>query len=272
MRTDRTYVCTDCRIRCWPVRRCPGCGETRALSDLAKVPDAIARSVEPPPPPAAPRDRSILVGLGVSTTIGGVALGLALMSLAVAEVAIMIGLPLIVAGSLRLPRRARAVIVDRGAPFVPLECPVVRDAMLEGRREVRGVVRARGRLVAPLSGRECIAYRLVGEGRHGLLDDALGGRFEVVLSDGSSVEVDGSVGTFDLPISEEPLRSLETTSPELDAWLAARGADRTVRVRESILEGGDLVEVIDVLADLPGSPLIVRAASPEAPAAPRSIA
>nr|MDQ3037600.1 hypothetical protein [Myxococcota bacterium] len=65
MRTDRTFVCTDCRIRCWPVRRCPACGETRALLDLEREPEKIGR------PPTGTRGRAdVATATGLSGGVG----------------------------------------------------------------------------------------------------------------------------------------------------------------------------------------------------------
>lgn len=284
MRTDRTFACTECRIRCWPVRRCPACGETRALVDLEREPLRIG---ERPRAGSARSDAAI-----VSGTLGGIGLTLAAGAatsgmLAVAEVALMLGVPMTLLGVLLRPKRL-ADLPMAALPYRPLESPVVRaraDRVAE-----MGRVRARETLIAPLSGARCVAWRISGEGPHGPIDDGRATRFAIArVAEGHEageplVEVDASIATLDLPfpdVAPAPLASIDT---ELAAWLLARGADVSASppsVREAVLREDDLVEVIgtprretradgyrgsrtrDVLSDLPGSPLIVRAAAPD---------
>ena len=65
MRTDRTFVCTDCRVRCWPVRRCPACGDAEALVDLEASPELVSRD---PTPQAVPGVAGLL---GASSVASG---------------------------------------------------------------------------------------------------------------------------------------------------------------------------------------------------------
>lgn len=235
MRTDRTFVCTDCRVRCWPVRRCPACGETKALVDLEQEPERIST---------------------FPTGMPGASHG-------------------------RWPVRK----------YDPLGSPIVRA---RARRASKvGLVRPRGTLTAPLSGRECVAWRLVAEGRRGVLDDACGVPFRLSAEDGSEVEVDATIASIDLPVPDVEAAPLLTIDAELAAWLRARAVDPSdgpLLVREAILQAGDAIEVIgtsrretradgyrgsaerEIFSDVPGSPLIVRPpVDPEGPT-PRSIA
>lgn len=293
MRTDRTFVCTDCRIRCWPVRRCPACGETRALVDLERHPEKI---VEPPTGTTGRAD--LAAGTGTAGVLGLVvaAAGAVEGMLAVAELGLMIGGPLLVAAFLLRPRNAAKLAAkqpdDALLRYRPLESPVVRsdkERVIEA-----GRVRAREILIAPLSQRPCVAWRLVGEGKHGRIDDARGTRFELVGEHGEpELDVDATIASLDLrgPAYEPGI--IPPPDDELAAWLRARGADprpEALTLRELILEEGARIEVIgstrretradgyrgsitrDVLSDLPGSPLIVRPpVDPDEPA-PRSIA
>ena len=292
MRTDRTFACTDCRIRCWPVRRCPACGETRALVDLDQ--DA-AKILRPPTGTVGRADLATATGLvgGAGLTIAAAAATQGI--LALAEIALAIGLPLVISGFLMWPRDRAKLARKPDAPelrYRALESPVVRESA--ERVSELGRVRARGTITAPISGRPCVAWRLVGEGPRGPIDDARGVPFVLVAEDGGpEVEVDATIASIDLPVPDAEPLVLQDPDAELAAWLRARGADPaagTVVVREAILEEGAAIEVIgtsrrvtradgyrgsstqDVLADVPGSPLIVR--PPVVPAAPdgRSIA
>lgn len=292
MRTDRTFACTDCRIRCWPVRRCPACGETRALVDLEQ--DA-AKILAPPTGTVGRADLATATGLAGGAGLTVAAAAAAKGMLALAEIGLAIGLPLAVSAFLLWPRDRAKLATKPDAPelrYRALESPVVR-ATAE-RVSEHGRVRARGTLAAPISGRPCVAWRLVGEGPRGTIDDARGVPFTLVADDGEpEVEIDATIASIDLPLSDAEPIVLRDPDAELAAWLRARGADPAageVTLREAILEEGAAIEVIgtshretradgyrgsstrEVLSDLPGSPLIVR--PPVVPPAPdgRSIA
>nr|MDQ3037870.1 hypothetical protein [Myxococcota bacterium] len=213
----------------------------------------------------------------------------------VAEIGLAVGLPLAVAAFLLWPRDRAKMAWRPDAPelrYRALEAPVVRAAA--ERVSEQGRVRARATLVAPLSGRPCVAWRLVGEGPHGPIDDARAVPFMLTGEGGEAdVEVDATIASIELAVPVAEPVQLRDPSAELAAWLRARGADPAVApifLREAILEEGAEIEVIgtssrqtradgyrgsstrDVLADLPGSPLIVRPPVDLEVPEPRSIA
>lgn len=272
MRTDRTFVCTGCRVRSWPVRRSPACGETRYLGDLEQAPLAeLERRVSAP---SGDWVGGTLVGGGALGIFGTVLLfssGL----VGPAEIALGSSLVSIVLGLVRKPKRTASA----REPYRLLESPIARAKM--PRSTHRGRVRARGTLISPLTGRPCVAWRLVGGSGSMPLDDGRALPF-TVLTGRDEVEVDAQVATLELAVPDgepRPLRAEPVPlDPELGGWLAARGIDPTgaLLARESILAEDDEVEVVgtpttetradgyrghsrrEVLADLPGSPLIVR--------------
>lgn len=273
MRTDRTFVCTDCRVRSWPVRRCPACGETNALVDLERSPDAIAKD---PRRTSGRADAAATVsGLGVLGTVGSLTAVLS-GSLGLGEVGLVFSLPLLLGGVAMWPRGKQRV-VPGDLRYRVLDSPVVRARAERARHE--GEVRARATLKAPLSGRECVAWRLWAEGAHGALDDAMAVPFTIVIGAGApDVEVDARIASIDLAPPDAEPAPLPAPDAELSAWLRARGVEHGdgLLVQEAVLVAGDPVEVTgtarressgdgyrgtrtrEVLADLPGSPLIVR--------------
>ncbi|UJR82836.1 hypothetical protein [Sandaracinus amylolyticus] len=277
MRTDRTFVCTHCRVRSWPVRRCPACGETKSLVDLEEQPDAIARGPRIPSsePPSGAALTTMLGGAGLLGSM--VALGVG--AIVVSEVGFFLSIPLVVIGAMKLKASPDAPPGD--LRYRVLESPIVRA---RAERVVRtGTVKARATLRAPLSGRECVAWRLWAEGPHGAIDDAMAVPFAIEIGGGEpDVEVDAAIATIDLPAPERDPEPLPRVDATLARWLLARGVRRpeSLRAREAILDAGTLVEVgasartetkadgyrgartRDVLADLPGSPLIVRCPPP----------
>ncbi|AKF04558.1 hypothetical protein [Sandaracinus amylolyticus] len=277
MRTDRTFVCTHCRVRSWPVRRCPACGETTSLVDLEQHPDAIARGPRVPTsePPSGAALTTMLGGAGLLGSV--IALGIG--AIAISEVGFFVSIPLMVIGAARMKNAPDSPPGD--LRYRVLESPIVRA---RAERVVHtGSVKARGMLRAPLSGRECVAWRLWGEGPYGAIDDAMAVPFAVAIGGGEpDVEVDAAIATIDLPAPERDPEPLPRVDETLARWLLARGVHRpeSLRVREAIVEPGALVEVAasartetkadgyrgartrDVLADLPGSPLIVRCPPP----------
>ena len=278
MRTDRTYVCTDCRLRLWPVARCPGCQRDDALADLEKEPAAIERHARADEASTMPW--LAVGGVGASVSIGLLVVAVEAVSLGVAELAAIIGLPSALAmvlggrGSADAKKRVERA---RATPYSCAAGPVVRDD--SERASLTGTVIARagvqGTLRAPISGTECIAFRLVGEGPRGAIDDARAERFDLARDAGAAVLVDARLATIALEPDSEPLSTW--TVPADTAWLGARGiaAGDTLRVREIVLRAGERVVVegsteervrasgyrSDVLLrarDLPGSPLVIR--------------
>jgi hypothetical protein len=283
MRTDRTFVCTDCRVRTWPVRRCPACGETVALVDLEREPgriDALPRPVDGSGRETAAVTTGLLGGLGLA---GSILSGLGGM-IGLAELGLLISLPLVFGSAVLWPRN-RQRIVPGDLRFRVLDAPVVRARA--ARVTERGEVRAGALLTAPLSGRACVAWRLQGEGPRGALDDAEGSVFFVRRGDGEpDLEVDATIATLELPLPAGELAPLPPPGEARRAWLRARAVDRLdapLLVREAVLLEGDEVEIVgttrretradgyrgsstrEVMADLPGSPLLVRPPPPVTP-------
>jgi hypothetical protein len=287
VRTDRTYVCLDCRIRCWPVRACPGCGETRALFDLAKDPNPGARPTESR---RATATGPALLTMGL-TALGSTVPLFSSGALPLAEVALFFGIPLTIAGAVVTAmsrprvRAAHAPEDERMPAWQTLGSPVVRSRA--ERERIVGRVEARGGevLASPITKRPCVAWRLSGDGDHGAIDDARGMRFTVRLEGGDAIEVDATVASIDLPFEDDPGEL--AADGEIASWLAARGVvspGTPHAFREARLQHGDRVEVegaprrearaagyrgsevSTVLVDRPGSPLIVRRNPPDSPA------
>ncbi|HZS35516.1 MAG TPA: hypothetical protein VFF06_01750 [Polyangia bacterium] len=146
------------------------------------------------------------------------------------------------------------------------------------RATVRGKVRATEPVTSPLSGLACAAFRLLGAGPSGPIDDAGGGAFEVVTDDGAGpVRVDARHASLAL----ESFGKRVTLRPKgkLLDYLRARAAALTpgeVHVEEALLRNGDEVIVEGTCAETPealgyrdtttarlfkeldGSPLIIR--------------
>lgn len=123
--------------------------------------------------------------------------------------------------------------------------PVVRAAA--ARRTWTGTVRAREPLVAPLCGEQCVAYRLVGQGPRGAIDDACGAVLDVVLDDGATLEVDAQLAAIDIA----PSTTISEWIAPATTWLRARGIAEgdPLRVREALLRDGERVTVSGVPED-----------------------
>ncbi len=97
---------------------------------------------------------------------------------------------------------------------------------------------------SPLARRACAAYRVVGEGPLGPVDDGGGTTFDIV-GDGETARVVLGSATLDIPVSSAPV----TVRPddELTRFLEQRGIfpERgPVRLAEGVVEEGDRVEVV----------------------------
>lgn len=109
---------------------------------------------------------------------------------------------------------------------------------------MRGVVKARTPLRAPLSGRACAAYRLVGDAASGPIDDAALGELELELSDGTRAVLSTSAASVDLPVPGA--RVAVEGNDALSTFLADRSVPRSaarVRLAEAVLADGDEVEI-----------------------------
>jgi len=252
-RTDRTWICIDCRLRIWPVVRCPECRRRGPLRDLARDPGAIElapgswiRAVREP----RRGMRAALLGLGDD-------------------------------GELPTPAERDEIVARPVGPLRLAPGPLVRDR--RPRARAAGVARSVGELlVAPISGRRCIAWVLEASLPTGPLLDASGTVFEVERDDGARTIVDATVASLDLSADEaQSLAPLpEPVSDAVRAFLGARAARElgslATVVGERALVPGARVEVAGfpsriqlasgyrgawsraALSDEPGAPLRVR--------------
>ena len=265
VRTDRTQLCAMCGIR-MSQPRCPQCG--RELVFDLMLPQRRAWGLEN----ARRRQRRR----------GGVFWTWQLVVVPAVTLWIAWATP----GS-RFPFFAWWVLAgipvwasERRRPKFPqlrLPPPPRLDPAAE-RISVEGVVRVTRPCRAPLSGRACAAFRVVGAGPTGPIDDAGVGAFEVLTSDRGVVSVDTSAATVALPVFGPPTPIAAPPPAELREFLAVRGAmpERgVVRLAEAVLSDGDRARVtgtaeqlaarleyrdgyVPVLRERPGSPLIIE--------------
>lgn len=123
-----------------------------------------------------------------------------------------------------------------------LDLDRVREALGEGRHRASGRVEAAGAVIAPLSGRRCVAFRLRGRAGDLELDDADVAPFSLRGEDLVDVRAKSYVAALPEP-DVAPL----TPSPEQRARLAAFFEQRSlpfdpdrVELGESLLEEGEL--------------------------------
>lgn len=271
MRTDSTFVCTNCRVRTWPVRRCPSCGETRYLGDLEQR--SLGELEASRPDREAPRLLPPLLGLGGVASAFAAAVSFGAGHVGMAEVGVVGALGGLVGAALT----ARRAPVDAARPYRLLGAPVVRASMS---REIRrGKVRAQQTILSPLTRTPCVAWRLIGTAGAMPLDDGRAVPFTLLVGR-DELEVDATIATLELePDADARILSHD---PELARWLAARGIDPSgeLSVREAIAADGDELEVVgtvgiqaradgyrghssrEVIADRPGSSLVIRRATP----------
>jgi hypothetical protein len=301
MRTDRTRVCIPCGLRI-STPACPKCREP-VLHDLARrgKSDATLRrslrryQAELRPVRVRPLSRAIDV-LGrvsqpvalVSATAIGAAVGgwfvfhqmfaLAFKLFCAAGIGAWLVLSLAsIAVEAALETR-RDGLLEPSPPQLELEPHRAIDPSLK-RETARGRVRVLEAVAAPLSGERCAAFRLLGSGANGAIDDAGAGVFELVSADGP-VRVEAAHATVEL----EDFGRRKSLVPEgaLLAFLRARAAALSpgqVHVEEALLRDGDEVIVegtcelapdgggyresasARVFRELPGSPLVIRRAT-----------
>ena len=267
-RTDRSFVCLACRLRFWPVRRCPKCQETKWLVDLEVDPGAAAR-----PPPARESGAGPLAFFGVAAVLS--AAGAAIFgSIGLAEV-LMIPSVLALGGSALVRKPAPAT-----TGWAILPGPVARANA--ARVTVAGTLRAARDVKpfrSPLRDRRCVAYRLVGEAGEMPIDDARARPFDLELENGELVRVEAATASVDLPMSHPEERKFVREGRA--EFLSRRGvaSPDLVRVTEETLEIGARVIVTGAvrenqiasgyretrnsrtLFDAPGAPLLIRPAS-----------
>lgn len=289
MRTDATSVCTRCARRFGPARACPKCGLADRVLDLRdpSVRQFAAKWMN--------RRPWWLDLLGISDLVFGVSViaGIPVLGYIVVLAAEALGLDgtaqawgaalaggvalyvLIVAWA-RMHRREATSRRPR-----PIGPPAAQpDA---GRVVVRGRIRPGPTVSAPLTGAACIAFRVCGESRSMILDEAGGTDFELEIEGEPTppevIAVDLSMGaTIEVPVEpiEVPPGSID---PAGLRFLQERGLDlgeppRTWR--QGLLRAGDEVEIeataveepvpegyretsrVRVLREHPGSPLHIR--------------
>jgi hypothetical protein len=110
--------------------------------------------------------------------------------------------------------------------------------------ELVGRVRRRADCHAPLTGRECVAFRLVGRVDRFAVDDAGGEDFDLVLPDGRIVIVRLAHAALALDV-DEPALHAGPASAALVAFLAARQVPAVApfRLAEAVLRDGDAIAV-----------------------------
>ncbi len=305
MRTDRTTICAACALRLPSGASCPRCGGTD-LYDMTRprARSAALAALRRWARPAGLRrlgdglERLVLgylrYGVGTVCALAAVvglllegSLGAALTAavLALGVQVMVFGTGALLFGLCNLLWTVFGWLVSavRGAsgekarhgrfrllPGDPPELPAVRT------ERVRGRVRVAEPVPSPLGHEPCAAFRLVGEGPFGPVDDAGGTTFEVAGEEGGARVVLGS-GAVEVDVPETP--RIVRPDRDLERFLAERGLypDRgPVRLAESVLRDGDLVEVegqaeevtavdgyrdarrVRVFRDKPGAPLVIR--------------
>ncbi len=144
---------------------------------------------------------------------------------------------------------------------------------------LEGVVRAEATLSSPLAHETCVAYRLLGRGPVGVVDDAAASSFILETDDGVSTRVEASRCTLDVPVVDPP-RVLRPDRA-LTRFLEHRGVfpERgPLQLAEALLRDGDRVIVegaasqaeqadgyrdrreLRVLRETPQTPLRIRGA------------
>ncbi|NOY91850.1 MAG: hypothetical protein GXP55_11690 [Deltaproteobacteria bacterium] len=109
---------------------------------------------------------------------------------------------------------------------------------------LEGVVRAEATLSSPLAHQACVAYRLVGHGPVGVVNDAAGSSFMLETDDGVTTRVEASRCTLDVPVVDSP-RVLRPDRA-LTRFLERRGVfpERgPLQLAEALLRDGDRVTV-----------------------------
>jgi hypothetical protein len=150
------------------------------------------------------------------------------------------------------------------------------DPTLE-RATVRGKVRVTEPVASPLSGLSCAAFRLLGAGANGPIDDAGGGAFEVIAGGAGPVRVDARRAS--LALEQFGKRITLRPKGKLLDFLRARACALTpgeVHLEEALLRNGDEVVIEGTCDEAPealgyretttarrfkeldGSPLIIR--------------
>ena len=302
MRTDRTGVCVKCALRFARGSACPTCGtddvfdvstpKGRAAVSRALVRRGGRRFFGPEVP--ATRCLGIFVFGLVAVPVG---LGVALAALDLDEteqvlfvMAIALGVPALVMlaasvrrgiGSLVHGRRTSKKETLLAKVFPPpsgIRLELARDAPPEadGRKRMRGVLRVDEPVRAPSTGLPCGAFRIVGEGPSGPIDDAATGAIFLETETGN-VPLEVHAVMVDIEPTSNP--SSLRLDKHVFGFFERKGILLGVGVLETcevVLSDGDRVEVegkvvegtkangyrgVDVTETLSGdasSPLVIR--------------
>jgi hypothetical protein len=250
--TTMVVACAACAVRFAPAARCPRCGSA-AVQDLRRADERRAfltayysRALRPPR--FVPGPRAVAVGTAAATIgfivhllLGGSGLIDALAGGALVGTIIFLF-------AYQASRIARDSVSDalwnRKAPALEL---VPGTPQLEGPEiAVRGRVHVVKPATSPVGGRRCAAWRIIGTGLSGAVDDAGVGTFELRGEDGAvRARCETESAFVDVPVTGEPAEVRLT--PELTEVLRARGAvpsrATSVRLAEAVIDEGDEVEV-----------------------------
>ena len=233
-----TSFCARCSHRFAANARCPACDAVAYdLTTVAGRKRAVARLRKNWRKRPARRGRFAWIAAGVGLTA----------VVAVATPVIAAGMAgLAVAGWLGW-RVATRPPVDTGEfPMFQIDvCAADSEpAVPRGRITIRGTVRMRGGIRAPVCGEEVAAFRLFGSTPDGPIDDGAATRFEIMSAEDLPVVVEGASALVDLAPGEVGDVDL---SSELATYLHHRSPFRPkppVLLAESVLRDGDPVEVI----------------------------
>ena len=289
MRTDRTNLCAACAVRFSQTDRCPRCGSTQIYSlDLGKSRRNGMRMIRYYQ--RSPRARAADTAL--STWFGIIAPALATAGGILAQ-SFIVGIFLFAAlysvggaVAVGLSAAVRMIGGASGGPAIPrilLYDPSISEAAQ--RVVVRGIARPVELVRAPLSGEMCIAYRLLGRGPTGEIDEAGAGVFEIEGDPEGSARVEAATCSVNIPVTATP-RAIGK-QPALVKYLRERGACPhlgNITLAEARIAPGAFVEVEGsasltpeakgyrdtgfrrLMRDAPGSPLILRLPPPALPA------
>ncbi len=260
MRTDRTSLCTACRVRFARSRTCPTCSSGAAVYDTldeASRARAVARLhggsryrrtrgwAGLDPAAEAPRARRIRFVVGTVLLVSTFSVPL----VASEVLGVTAGVGAIVGAAMLwvLARQLRGLRREEGG----LELDVVDVPRPPPRSDVE-VIRGRVRIVeaaiAPLSSRPCAAFRITGTAHGGVVDDAGGGVFDVVRDGEEPVRIALGPATVDLPIEVAPVPVDPTAA--LARFLDQRGVSGSLgpaTLAEAVLVEDDPVEITAVI-------------------------
>jgi len=271
VRTDATRFCPHCVVRFGRSERCPQCDERpldlRIPARRREALEAIARGslgremhqAWPLRLVAAWINRAFLPACACAFLVGALQTHALRGGVAGAGIAVLaqIGLILLLLASfftltwvrswfdlLRRPRR------DEPSPSAPLVLLPPSPEVVPG-LAFEGIARQESRSHSPLAHDPCIAYRLVGTGPLGPIDDGAATTFLLETEDGVSTRIEASRCTLEIPVTDTP-RALRPDR-ELTRFLEDRGIfpERgPLHLAEGLLRDGDRVIVEGALAPM----------------------